>query len=138
LADTQIVGDAGDRQAPASHVADPVNGSRHNGGLTHGSNGVANGFSNGAVSGYSNGAASGHSNGAANADPNVADARYLAELADWHNWKVSPYWSHFLNGNGASNGHQNGGPQGSEGRPSNRGMAMEGMTPTGLARRLGR
>jgi len=129
MADTQIVGDAGDRQAPASHVANPVNGSRQNGGITHGSNGAANGHSNGAANGHSNGAANGHSNG--------ADDRYPTELVDWIYWSESPYWSQFLNGNGASNGHQNGRPQGSEGRPA-RGMAMEGMTPTGLARRLGR
>lgn len=113
MADTQIVGDAGDRQAPASHVANPANGSRQNGGITHGSNGAANGHSNG------------------------ADDRYPTELVDWIYWNESPYWTQFLNGNGASNGHQNGSPQGSEGRPA-RGMAMEGMTPTGLARRLGR
>jgi hypothetical protein len=120
LADTQIVGDAGERQVPATHVANPVDDSRRNGRFTRSSNGAA---SNG------NGSPNGHSNGSADLP---------ADLADWIHWNVSPYWSQLLDGSGAQNGHANGGDPGSGSRPARKGMALEGITPTGLARRLGR
>jgi hypothetical protein len=137
LADTKIVGDLrgdiGDRQAPATHVANAVNGLRRNARFARNSNGASSN-GNGAANGHSNGAAR-HSNGAANGHSN-GSGDLLAELADWIQWNVSPYWSQLLNGNGFPNGHENGGDAGS--RPAKKGMALEGITPTGLARRLGR
>lgn len=136
MADTQIVGDAGDRQEPATHVANPVNGARGNGRIPRNSNG-ANGHSNGAPNGHSNGAANGHAKGHSNGHSN-GSGELLAELADWISWSVSPYWAQFLNREVSSNGHENGRDPGGRSTPAKKGMALEGITPTGLARRLGR
>jgi hypothetical protein len=141
LADTQIVGGPGDRQAPPQRAA---NG-RRNGAANGRSNGAVNGHVNGAVNGHVNGAANGHANGAANGHPDRA-AELEAELADWIYWNVSPYWDQFLNGDGSSNGHGNGTassngspPATSNGSPpARKDMPLAGVTPTGLARRLGR